>query len=71
MMNTIFCDLINEGNVTVYMDDIAIHMGPRKGETHEEHVAQHQELVQQVLERLKTNNLHLNLEKCIMLQVGC
>ncbi len=28
MMNTIFWDLIDEGSVTIYMDDIAIHMGP-------------------------------------------
>jgi hypothetical protein len=25
MMNHIFCDLINEGYVTIYMDDILIH----------------------------------------------
>ncbi len=43
-------------------------MGPQKGETHEEHIAQHQELVQQVLERLKTNNLHLNPKKCVFEQ---
>ena len=28
MMNTIFRDLIDEGSVTIYMDDIAIHTGP-------------------------------------------
>ena len=27
MMNTIFRDLINKGSITIYMDDIAIHMG--------------------------------------------
>ena len=25
MMNFIFCELINEGYVTIYMDDILIH----------------------------------------------
>jgi len=45
MMNTIFHNLIDKGNVTIYMDDIAIHMGPRPGENHEEHVARHQKLV--------------------------
>jgi hypothetical protein len=45
MMNTIFRDLINGGNVTIYMDDIAIHTGPRERETHEEHLARHRALV--------------------------
>jgi len=64
MMNTIFHDLINRGSVTIYMDDIAIHTGPRQGESHEEHVQRHWELVCQVQERLKKNDLHLNPEKC-------
>ncbi len=37
MMNTIFHDLINEGSVTIYMDDIAIHTGNRPGESDEDH----------------------------------
>ncbi len=41
MINTIFCDLIDEGSVTIYMDDIAIHTGPRPGESKEEHLKQH------------------------------
>ncbi len=45
MINTIFYNLIDEGNVTIYMDDIAIHMGARLGETHEEHLKRHRELV--------------------------
>ncbi len=49
MMNTIFHDLIDEGNVTIYMDDIAIHMGARLGESDEEHLKQHRELVRCVL----------------------
>jgi len=68
MMNTIFHNLIDEGSVTIYMDDIAIHMGTRPGESDEDHLKRHQMLVQQVLERLKTNDLHLNLEKCIFEQ---
>ena len=55
MMNTIFCNLINSRSVTIYIDNIAIHTGPRKGETHNKHVKWHRALVQQVLERLKTN----------------
>jgi hypothetical protein len=41
MMNTIFRDLINEGSITIYMDNIAIHTSLRKGETEEEHIARH------------------------------
>jgi hypothetical protein len=53
MMNTIFCDLIDEGNVTIYMDNIAIHTGLREGEPYKGHVQRHWELVCHVLERLK------------------
>ncbi len=45
MMNTIFRDLIDEGNVTIYMDDIAIHTGVRPGESGEDHLKRHRELV--------------------------
>jgi len=38
MMNTIFHNLINKGNITIYMDDIAIHTGVKPGEDHEEHL---------------------------------
>ncbi len=68
MMNTIFHNLINKEHVMIYMNDIAIHTEPRKGEMHKEHVARHRELVWWVLERLKINDLHLNLEKCVFEQ---
>jgi len=68
MMNTIFWDLIDEGNVTIYMDNIAIHTGPKPGESDEEHVKRHRKLVRQVLERLRANDLHLNPEKCVFEQ---
>jgi len=45
MMNTIFRDLIDGGNVTIYMDDIAIHTGPKERESHEEHLTCHRALV--------------------------
>jgi len=64
MMNTIFRDLIDRGNVTIYMDDIAIHTGRKEGETEDEHVTRHRLLVRQVLDRLRKNDLHLNPEKC-------
>jgi hypothetical protein len=64
MMNTIFRDLIDEGSITIYMDDIAIHMGRKEGETEDEHIARHCLLVRKVLDRLHKNDLHLNPEKC-------
>ena len=50
MMNTIFRNLIDEGSITIYMDDIAIHTGPRLGESDKEHLKQHRKLVQHILE---------------------
>ncbi len=41
MMNTIFRDLIDKGSITIYMDDIAIHMGPRSGESNKDHLQCH------------------------------
>jgi hypothetical protein len=41
IMNTIFRDLIDGGNVTIYMDNIAIHTRCREGETEDEHIACH------------------------------
>jgi len=38
MINTIFCDLIVDRSMTVYMDDIAIHMACQKEEIEEEHI---------------------------------
>ena len=45
MMNTIFRDLIDEGSVTIYMDDIAIHTGPKPGESEDDHTLRHRMLV--------------------------
>jgi len=38
IMNTIFRDLIADGSITVYMDDMAIHTAQRPGETEDDHV---------------------------------
>jgi hypothetical protein len=64
MINTIFRDLIDGGSVTIYMDDIAIHTRRKEGETESDHLARHRDLVRQVLDRLRKNDLHLNPEKC-------
>jgi len=39
MMNTIFRDLIANGSMTVYMDDMAIYMARQSNETEEDHIA--------------------------------
>ncbi len=38
MMNTIFCDLIVDGSMMVYMDDMAIHTARQPEETEQQHV---------------------------------
>jgi hypothetical protein len=47
--------LRNISNVIVYIDDLLVHT-----QTHEEHI----QVLEKVLERLHTNNLKINLEKC-------
>jgi len=39
MINTIFHDLIADGSMTVYMDDMAIHTVIQEGETETNHIA--------------------------------
>jgi hypothetical protein len=55
MMNDLFRDLVAKGVVCVYLDDILIYT-----ETLEEH----REVLQEVLERLRTHKLFLKPEKC-------
>jgi hypothetical protein len=55
MMNDIFQDLILSGDVMVYLDDILI--------THSD-IARHQEIVREVLRRLREHKLFLRPEKC-------
>src|SRR6266852_5945473 len=43
MMNTIFQKEVTQEWLSVYMDNIAIHMKPREGETEEEHIKCHQD----------------------------
>ena len=54
-MNDVLKDVIDKGIVIVFIDDILIFMED------EEH---HDEIVEEVLKRLKENNLFLKLEKC-------
>ncbi len=55
MMNNIFHDLIGEGKVTIYLDDILIFSKDLK---------EHRELAQRVLQRLQENKLFLKAKKC-------
>ena len=56
MMNELLRELVEQGVVEVYMDDILIHT-----KTLEEHIA----VVKKVLEILRRNKLYLKPEKCI------
>ncbi len=55
MMNDIFRDLIAEGKVTIYLDDILIFTKDK---------AEHRRITKQVLQRLRENKLFLKAEKC-------
>src|SRR5580692_5484089 len=56
MMNAILKDLIDEGKVVVYIDDILIFTKTMEG---------HREIVKEVLRRLKDNDLFAKPEKCV------
>jgi len=54
-MNDLFQDLINQGNTTMFIDDILIAIDTEEG---------HDKLVKEVLERLEENDLFVKPEKC-------
>jgi len=56
MMNEILRDLINEGKVAAFVDDILVGT-----ETEEEH----NEIVGEILRRLEENDLYIKPEKCV------
>ncbi len=64
MMNMLFCNQIASRELTVYMDDMAMHMSPKEGETHKEHLECHRRIVNEVLAILEKNDLYLNIDKC-------
>ena len=55
-MNEIMRDLINEGKVAVFVDDVLVGTDGKEG---------HNEIVVEVLKRLEENDLYMKLEKCL------
>jgi len=55
MMNEIMRDLINEGKVVVFVDDVLVGTDGEEG---------HDEIVAEVLKRLEENDLYVKPEKC-------
>ena len=60
MMNAIFEEELCEGWVSIYMNDILIHM--------DRDVNKHRECIHQILGKLKDNNLYLKPKKCLFKQ---
>jgi len=56
MMNKILRDLINEGKIAVFVDDVLVGI-----ETEEEH----DKIVEEILRRLEENDLYIKPEKCV------
>ena len=55
MMNNIFRDLINKGDVTTFIDDVLVGTETEEG---------HDELVEEILRRLEEHDLYVKPEKC-------
>ena len=56
MMNDLLRDLVVEEKVAVFIDDVMVVTETEEG---------HDEIVEEVLRRLKENDLFVKLEKCI------
>ena len=56
MMNEILRDMINERKVAAFVDNVLVGMETEEG---------HNEIVEEVLKRLKENNLYIKPEKCM------
>jgi len=54
MMNEILRDLINEGKVVAFVDDVLVGTETEEG---------HDEIVEEILKRLEENDLYIKLEK--------
>jgi len=56
MMNEILRDLINEGKVAAFVDNMLVGTKTKEG---------HDEIVEEILRRLEENDLYIKLEKCV------
>ena len=56
MMNKILRDLINEGKVAAFVDDVLVGMETEKGDD---------EIVEEILKRLEENDLYVKPEKYV------
>jgi len=56
MMNEILRDLINKGKVAVFVDDVLVETETEEG---------HDKIVEEILRRLKENNLYIKPEKYV------
>jgi len=56
MINEILRDLINEGKVAAFVDNMLVKIETEEG---------HDEIVEEILRRLEENDLYIKLEKCI------
>jgi len=56
MMNRILRDLINEGKVAAFVDDVLVGTETEEG---------HDEIIEEILRRLEENDLYIKPEKCV------
>jgi len=56
IMNEILRDLINEGKVTAFVDNVLVGTEMEEG---------HDKIVEEILRRLEENDLYIKLEKCM------
>jgi len=56
MMNKILRDLINEGKVMAFVDDVLVGTETEKG---------HDKIVEEILRKLEENDLYVKPEKCV------
>ena len=55
MMNDLFRDMVNQGNMATFINNIIVAMDTEEG---------HNKIVEEVLRRLEKNNLFMKPEKC-------
>jgi len=56
MMNEILKDMINEGKVVAFVDNVLVGIETEEG---------YDEIVEEVLKRLEENDLYIKPEKCV------